>query len=86
VDFNDGKRVMAWQRGVAGQDPVVVVANFSDWGSDVSQPGAEYRINSWPALPPGKQWKEISQGYMVGAGWEGREPLYPWEAKVYAAV
>ena len=86
VDFDQGKRVMAWKRGAPGQDPVVVVANFSDWGSDVSQPGAEYRVNNWPALPAGKKWTEISQGYDVGAGWAGREPIFPWEAKVYAAV
>lgn len=86
IDFDSGKRVMAWKRGATGQDPVVVVANFSDWGSDVSQPAAEYRISNWPALPPGKKWVEITLGYSVGAGWEGREPVYPWEAKVYAAV
>lgn len=86
VDFTAGKRVMAWKRGGVGQDPVVVVANFSDWGSDVSQPGAEYRINAWPTLPAGKKWTEISQGYSVTAGWEGREPIHPWEAKVYAAL
>src|SRR5205823_6474118 len=33
VDFNDGKRVLAWRRGTSGQDPVVVVANFSDFGT-----------------------------------------------------
>lgn len=86
VDFDFGKRVIAWKRGGPGQDPVVVVANFSDWGSDVSQPGAEYRINNWPTSPVGKKWIEITQGYSVGNGWEGREPIYPWEAKVYAAV
>jgi len=86
ADFDMGKRVMAWKRGGPGQDPVVVVANFSDWGSDVSQPGAEYRINNWPALAAGKRWIEVTQGYSVGTGWEGREPIYPWEAKVYASV
>jgi pullulanase len=86
VDLAPGKRIMAWKRGGPAHDPVVVVANFSDWGSDVSQPGAEYRINNWPTLPAGKKWVEITQGYSVGIGWEGREPIYPWEAKVYAAV
>lgn len=85
-DFDSGKRVLAWKRGGPSDDPVIVVANFSDWGSDVSQPNAEYRVNNWPALPPGKKWIEISQGYAVGQGWEGREPIYPWEAKVYASV
>ena len=86
MDFDQGKRVLSWKRGSLGQAPVVVVANFSDWGSDVSQPGAEYVVKNWPALPAGKQWMEISQGYAVGQGWAGREPLYPWEAKVYAAM
>ena len=34
VDFNDGKRVLVWRRGgPAVDDPVVVVANFSDFDS-----------------------------------------------------
>lgn len=80
-DFEEGKQVIAWQRG-RGEDLVVVVANFSDWES----PGAEYRIASWPAAPLGKVWREITQDRYVPSGWVGREPLYPWQAKVYAMV
>jgi pullulanase len=83
VDFNDGKRVLAWQRGAPGQTPVVVVANFSGWGSDVSEPNAEYVVNNWPQVPAGSTWIEITQQRTVGAGWAGREPLYPWQALVY---
>ena len=32
VDLNEGKRVFVWQRGSAA-DPVIVVANFSAWGT-----------------------------------------------------
>jgi pullulanase len=83
VDFNDGKRVIAWQRGAAGQAPVVVVANFSDWGSDVSNPAAEYIVNNWPTIPAGSNWREITQGRSVPAQWAGKEPIYPWQAMVY---
>jgi pullulanase len=83
VDFNDGKRVLAWQRGAAGQTPVVVVANFSDWGSDVSVANAEYIVNNWPGVPAGSNWREVTQNRAVPPEWAGREPIYPWEAKVY---
>lgn len=83
VDFEEGKRVLVWKRGNGEQSPVVVVANFSDWGSEV---GEEYRVPNWPALPPGKRWVEVGMGREVPADWAGRESLYPWDAKVYAAV
>ena len=85
VDTNDGKRVIAWRRGRPGVDaPVVVVANFSDFGTpNPDQPGAEYVVHGWPALPAGTQWHEI--GADRPAPDAGREPLFPWEAKVYAA-
>jgi pullulanase/glycogen debranching enzyme len=83
-DFEDGKRVAVWQRGEVGQDPIVVVANFSDWGTDVSRPGAEYRIPNWPEAPLGRSWVEVTQQRAVVPEWAGREPIYPWEAKVYA--
>ena len=82
-DFNDGKRVLVWQRGNKADELVVVVANFSDYGTP---PGAEYKVPNWPATPPGKQWKEITQERMVPAEWVGREGIFPWEAKVYALV
>jgi 1,4-alpha-glucan branching enzyme len=85
ADFSEGKRVLAWQRG-SGESPVVVVANFSDWGtSNPADPSAEYRIPNWPATPPGTSWAEITQGRAVPATWVGREPVYPWEAKVYVS-
>jgi len=86
VDFNDGKRVLAWRRGrEALDDPVVVVANFSDWGTaDAGNPAAEYVVSNWPATPPGRKWREITKDRRVPADRVGREPLFPWEAKVYA--
>jgi 1,4-alpha-glucan branching enzyme len=81
TDFTPGRRVLAWRRGAPGQDPVVVVANFSDW---TQSPGDEYVVPGWPATPPGRTWHEVTQDRDVPAQWAGREPLYPWEAKVYA--
>ena len=80
TDFNDGKRVLVWQRG-PGVDGslVVVVANFSDWGNGTA-PGAEYVVPNWPA---GRSWQEITQQRNVPSDWAGREPLFAWEAKVY---
>lgn len=83
VDFEDGKRVLAWQRGAAGQTPIVVVANFSGWGSDVSVPNAEYVVNNWPQVSAGSKWIEITQQRPVKPGWAGREAIYPWQAMVY---
>ncbi|HEX6764568.1 MAG TPA: hypothetical protein VF103_03800, partial [Polyangiaceae bacterium] len=80
-DFTDGRRILAWVRGLPGrEDPVVVVANFSD----VTPPGDEYRIPGWPSTPAGRHWREVSQQRTVPDDWIGREPLFPWEAKVYA--
>ena len=88
VDFSDNKRVLVWQRGQIGSDNVVVVvANFSDYGTpDPFNPGAEYVVRSWPATPPGKSWREVPQDRPVPASKAGREPIFPWEAKVYALV
>ena len=86
TDFSDGKRVLAWVRGnPASGSLVVVVANFSDFGTDISAPlTAEYKVYNWPFTPAGKTWKEITQNRAVPAEWVGREPVFPWEAKVYA--
>lgn len=82
VDFNDNKRVLVWRRGVAGSDKlVVVVANFSDYSTPSGLNG-EYVVPNWPAISAGKKWREVSQGY--DALNAGREPIFPWEAKVYA--
>ncbi len=80
-DFND-KRVMVWQRG-DGDQVVVVVANFSEYGTP---PDSEYQVPNWPTTPPGKQWREVTQDRLVPQEWVGREPIFPWEAKVYVLV
>jgi len=84
-DFNDGKRVVAWKRGgeMCG-NPVVVVANFSDYQTpDPQSPHAEYVVPNWPPTMPGKQWREVSRNRPIAPEWVGREPIFPWEAKVY---
>jgi pullulanase len=87
IDLDDGKRVLAWRRGRPNDDPVVVVANFSDFGTpNASSPSAEYKVNNWPPTPPGRRWREITQDRIVPPEWVGREPIFPWEAKVYACV
>ena len=84
VDQTPGRAIFVWKRGGFGQDPVVVIANFSDWGTEnPADPSAEYVVPGWPATPPGRQWREITQARDVPDAWVGREPLYPWEAKIY---
>jgi pullulanase len=86
VDFNDSKRVLAWKRGMAGQDPVVVVANFSDFATAnaLTDPNAEYVVPNWPATPAGRTWREVTQQRDVLPAQVGREPIFAWEAKVYS--
>jgi len=88
VDFNNGKRVICWRRGQSGSDKqVVVVANFSDFITDNALGGnAEYRVANWPETPNGKKWREITQERDVAADRVALEPVFPWEAKVYALV
>lgn len=86
-DFDFGKRVMAWMRG-KGEDIVITVANFSDWGS---ASGTDYIVNNWPLFneartPVNKKWIEVTQKRTVPDQWIGREGIFPWEAKVYALV
>jgi 1,4-alpha-glucan branching enzyme len=84
VDFNENKRVLVWQRGVPGSDNlVVVVANFSDYTSPGGLNG-EYVVPAWPGISAGKKWREVSQNRDVPQPQAGREPIFPWEAKVYA--
>lgn len=40
----------------------------------------------WPAKLAGKKCRDVSQDRDVSDEWIGREPLCPWEAKVYAAL
>jgi pullulanase len=88
VDFNDGKRVLVWQRGREGSDElVVVVANFSGFGTpDPFNPASEYVVPGFPGTPAGRRWREITLDRDVPQASIGREPIFPWEAKVYALV
>ena len=88
VDFNDSKRVLVWRRGQPGSDhQVVVLANFSDFvTANAGDPRAEYRVPNWPATPHNKRWREITQQRDVPPEWVGLEPIFAWEAKVYALV
>jgi pullulanase len=71
VDFDYGKRVVAWRRGPAS-NPVVVVANFSD-----------YTTPNALDPTPGRHWFEVTQGRHVPNGRHDRESVFAWEAKVY---
>ena len=83
MDFTPGRRVMVWQRG-SDDNPVIVVANFSDFQTDNPFNGvSEYVVPNWPGRT-NFQWREVSQGRDVPPQWVGREPLFAWEAKVYA--
>lgn len=83
TDFSDGKRTIVWQRG-SGRDLVVVVANFSDYGTPNPFAGGQYIVPNFPATPTGKHWREVTQNRIVPDNSIGREPIFPWEAKVYA--
>jgi 1,4-alpha-glucan branching enzyme len=83
TDFTPGRRVMVWQRGEAS-DPVIVVANFSDFQTENPfDPSSEYVVPRWPHRDD-FLWREVSQQRDVPTAFVGREPLFPWEAKVYA--
>jgi pullulanase len=83
MDFTPGRRVTVWQRG-SDDNPVIVVANFSDFQTDNPFSGvSEYVVPNWPRRSD-FQWREVSQGRVVPSEWIGREPLFPWEAKVYS--
>jgi hypothetical protein len=88
ADLTAGRRVIAWLRGRRGSGAmVVVVANFSDWRTErPDDPASEYVVAGWPAAPPGRRWREVTQERDVPPEWAGREPLFPWEAKVYELV
>ena len=38
---------------------------------------------NWPETPDGMRWHEVTQDRDVPDEWIGREPIFPWEAKVY---
>ncbi|MGK7928267.1 MAG: alpha-amylase family glycosyl hydrolase [Spirulina sp.] len=86
VDYSAGKKVIVWQRG-REEDRVIVLANFSDYGTpDPFDKDSEYVVPNWPPTPPGKYWQEITRDRVVLPQWVGREPIFPWEAKVYTLV
>jgi pullulanase len=86
VDFEEGKRVVVWRRG-SNDDPVIVVANFSDFTTpNALRPGAEYVVPGWPPTPAGRHWFEVTQGRDVTTGRQDRESIFAWEAKVYRLV
>ncbi|EON70059.1 hypothetical protein W97_09297 [Coniosporium apollinis CBS 100218] len=78
-DFSNNRRVVAWKRGGRNDDPVVVVANFSDQ----HVPTRAEAMPNWPSTPNQKRWSEITQGGEIRQESIGREELSPWEAKVY---
>ena len=81
-DTMPGRQIYVWQRG-GDDNPVVVVANFSNFCTDNPfSPSAEYVVPNWPR-PNDFSWKEVCLNRPVNAGRIGREPLFPWEAKVY---
>ena len=83
VDFTAGRRILAWQRG-DDNDPIIVVANFSDFETERPfDPSSEYVVPTWPHRGD-FLWREVSQQRDVPTASVGREPLFPWEAKVYA--
>jgi glycosidase len=83
VDFTPGRRILVWQRGDAN-DPVIVVANFSGFETaNPFDPSSEYVVPNWPHRDD-FLWREVSQQREVPTAFVGREPIFPWEAKVYA--
>jgi glycosidase len=84
TDGTPGRLVVAWQRGVS-PNLVVVVANFSGFMSGGGLTG-EYVIPAWPDVA-GAIWTEVSQDPAPRAvANPGREPVFPWEAKVYTSA
>ena len=85
-DFTDGKRAIAWQRG-RGNELVLVVANFSDYATpNPDNLEAAYVVAGWPETPPGKGWHEVLTDRAIPPEQAGKEPIGPWDAKVYALV
>jgi hypothetical protein len=72
-------RGLSFQFVVKLQQPIVTTPN-------PFRPDAEYFVPNWPATPAGKRWREVPQGRDVPQEKIGREPIFSWEAKVYALV
>jgi hypothetical protein len=80
MDFDHGRRIMAWVRGNPDKQALVVaVANLS---ADRT-PGNKYVMRNWPSTPEGKKWREVVENQSVPADSVGREPLSRWNAKAY---
>jgi len=81
-DIDGDKRVLVWKRGGADEEnPVVVLANFSEYESGAHEyviPNFPYNDNKM------KRWREITRDRIVEDSAAGREGIFPWEAKVYA--
>ena len=76
---------MAWRRGRSGAaDQMIVVGNFSDFSTPngLIDPSEDV-VPMWPPTPRGTWWREIPQDREGPRA--GREPIFPWEAKVYGA-
>lgn len=85
-DFSEGKRVMVWKRG-SDANPVVVVANFSDFTTPFAPgPNTEYFVPNWPLTPDGYHWFEVTQNRSISNGRPDREAIFAWEAKIYRLV
>jgi pullulanase len=86
VDFHDGKRVVAWRRGRPGS-----TTPWSSWRTSrtSARPNAAAQASRVPrpqlaghARPAGdgaRSRRAAGRACRVG----GREPIFPWEAKVY---
>lgn len=85
MDCSGDRKVAVWQRGGDfSEQTLVVVANFSDYCTPDPWSGqAEYVVPNWPDTPFGGVWREVTQDRVVPREWVGREPVFPWEAKVY---
>ena len=85
-DFHVGKRVVVWKRGGTGQDPVVGVANFSDYQTPngVTDPAAEYRAPNWSATPGAPVARSDAEPPVLPPPWivnrssPGRPRSTPW--------
>lgn len=91
MEISEEKKLAVWQRG-SGENIVITVANFSNYTTpEAGNSEGQEIIENWPKFdgyptPLGKKWVEITSARDVSNDWIGKEPVYPWEAKVYALV
>ncbi|MBV5303971.1 MAG: hypothetical protein JZU70_07210, partial [Chlorobium sp.] len=74
--------------GISGsaQQIVYALSYFQVITDNALGGNAEYRVANWPETPQGKRWREITQERDVAYDRVALEPVFPWEAKVYALV